>query len=147
MTTTPPTSSHLVPASSPGGDDLPGVTSSLVPHPYRGRGHTEAVETPLNNTTPARPRDEFKTPSNTYLVTARTKPFWEHTLHLLDDGAWHHRDELHALGKHHGLADRTIANLLPRASKRRWIERSRGYVRIRDRAALDAALDLSEARS
>lgn len=79
-------------------------------------------------------------PGTTWLITDRTRPFWHHTRDLLIDGDWHHRDELYAIGKTHGLAERTIANLLPRASNRRWIERSRGQVRIRDRAALDQAL-------
>ena len=75
------------------------------------------------------------------LITDHNRPFFQHLRDLLIDGNWHHRDEVFTIGRTHGLAERTIANLLPRASHRRWISRSRGHVRIRDRAALERALD------
>lgn len=81
-------------------------------------------------------------PGTTWLITDRTRPFWTATRDLLADTRWHHRDELYDLGQTHGLAERTIANLLPRASKRGWIARSRGHVRIRDVEAFTAALTM-----
>lgn len=59
MTPTHPTSSHLVPTSSQVGDDLPGVTSSLVPHPYGDEVTLRPSKTHHTNTPPARPRDEL----------------------------------------------------------------------------------------
>lgn len=104
--------------------------------PFQGTDHSGQVRRDGPKTCP--------TPGTDPIITNRSRPFFQHLRDLLIDGNWHHRDEVFTIGRQHGLADRTIANLLPRASKRRWISRSRGHVRIRDRAAFEAALDLMD---
>ena len=53
---------NLVPTSSLAGDDLPKVTSSLVPHPIGDEVTLRPSTPPTTTTPPARPRDEVKPP-------------------------------------------------------------------------------------
>ncbi len=131
---TPP---KYVPGASPGASPEGRTPVSSVVRPAVPTLTGRTTEDPVReDPTQVRPQ-----PGTNHLITNRTRPFWNATRDLLiSDLGWHHRDELYNLGKTHGLAERTVANLLPRASKRRWISRSRGHVRLRDRAALEAAL-------
>jgi hypothetical protein len=61
MTPTQPPRPHLVPTSSLRRDDLTQATSSVVPHPYGGRGRTETSKITTTTNAPPRPRDEVRT--------------------------------------------------------------------------------------
>jgi hypothetical protein len=117
------------------------TTASDRPLPYGGRHSQRAPLTASATTASTASSTPSNTPGTTWLITDRTRPFWQHLRNLLvSDNDWHHRDQVITLGKTHGLAERTVVNLLPRAGRRGWLERHQAHVRIRDRAALDAAL-------
>lgn len=81
------------------------------------------------------------------LITDRTETFWTEVYALLRDGCGHDTADLIELGARHGLAPRTIENLIPRAARRRWLSRSHGVIVIRDRNAfLEATRCLAAAR-
>lgn len=136
----------LVPTSSPRrptpGDDLGFDLVQVVPTSTRDEVELTSTDDLTENTTTSSPG----TTSTRPFITTRTHPFWTDVRNLLNDNTWHPRAEIQELGKKHHLADRTIANLLPRAAKRQWIRRSHGHIQIRDQAALDAALDLKAGR-
>jgi hypothetical protein len=76
------------------------------------------------------------------LITPRTHAFWQHLHDLLAIVGYLRQAEIVAIGqKDHQLAPRTIANLLARAGKRRWISRTTGVVKLRDRPAFEQALE------
>lgn len=133
MTTHQPPRPTSSPTSSRRRDDLPQVTSSLVPHPSGGRGHSEPSNTTTTNTPPPRPRDEVNKPGRTWLLTDRTTPAWTAVHDLLEDGQWHPTtDVIQIMRDTADLAPRTIRSQLRSASARRWIHQRRNRIRIRE---------------
>lgn len=84
-------------------------------------------------------------PGTTWLLTPRCRPAWIAALNILDDDQWHPiEDVVQAMRDASTMASRTIENHFASAGRRRWIERRRGRIRLRDRAAFEAALDAAE---
>jgi hypothetical protein len=84
-------------------------------------------------------------PGTTWLITNRTRPAWTAALDLLDDDQWHETTELAQTMRNTAeLADRTIATHLRSASRRGWITKRRGRVKLRSRTLVEQALDLTD---
>lgn len=140
----------LVPTSSPPRPPA-GTTSPNRPRPsspsplgdevdLSRRSHTTTT-TPTSSPGTTSESPLFK-PGTTWLVTPNTKDAWAAALTLLDDDNWHDIEDLHDAMHATGLADRTIANHLRSAGRRRWITRRNKRVRLLDRAAaVEQALD------
>lgn len=144
-----PTSSRPRPAT---GDDLPNATSSLVPTPLGDEVAKRRPGHPTKTTHHLVPGTRSEPPTfnsgTVWLITPRTHPAWTATLDLLSDHQWHPRTDItRAMRAAADLADRTIDHHLRAASCRRWIQQSRNRIRIRDRAALEQALDSMEPTS
>lgn len=81
-------------------------------------------------------------PGTVWLTTPRTAPAWTAALHLLEDNQWHDLLDLRqAMHDAADLAPRTITTHLRSAARRGWITFRRGKVQLRNREAIEAALD------
>jgi hypothetical protein len=130
-----PCSSLLVPNP---GDDHKSSWSSIVPHPT---GTTSTTES--NNDHPKTTSSSITDRTTTrQIIGPRSTPAWDAAINYLDDDQWHPIPELlTAMLDASDLSRRTVQNYLASASRRGWVRRKRGKVKIRDRHALDAALD------
>ena len=80
----------------------------------------------------------------TWLTTPRCAPAWTAALDLLADDHWHPIPDLaRAMHAAADLAPSTIRRHIHSACCRGWIRRKAGHVRLRDRTAIETALDLA----
>lgn len=116
------------------------MTASVGPSPYG----TDAVSEPPTTASATTASTASDTPhgqtGTNWLITDRTRAFWTAVLDLLNDRRAHQITELIDLGFVHGLTQRTVENLIPRASKRRWITKKHDRVALLDANALRQAL-------
>ncbi len=147
--------SEWVPSGSPSGSrvgsEAPRDNTServqwvppLIPPLGGPAGPTQRVPATTDNTSGSR-RDPHPSDNgrSTWLLTPRSAPAWIAVRHLLDDNQWHPTtDVAQAMRDAADLAPQTIRNQINAAGRRRWIQRRKGRIRLRNVALFDAALD------